>query len=217
MDFKTKIIKTEWLAYNVVRLECEIPKGFEYSAGDAIEMQVGDEGPGPFTMTSLPDWNKLEFMIRIYKDHHGLTKAVSELKEGDEIGLTEPFNTFVPKGESVFLAGGTGITPFVAILRKMHRDKQLGQSQLFFSNKSRRDLFLEEELHKMMGDRYQNVITSDKEDPEYEGRITKEYLQSRVSDFTKPIYICGPEKFQESMQELLKELGVDSDKVNLSN
>ncbi len=217
MEFKSKVKKSEWLAYNVVRLEMEIPKGFEYKPGDAIEMQIGEKGPGPFTMTSLPDWDKLEFIIRIYKDHHGLTEAVSKLKAGDEVGLTEPFNTFEPKPDGIFLAGGTGITPFIAIMRKLYAEDKLKKAMLFFSNKSRKDLFLEDELRKMLGDRYQNVITDDEEDPQYNGRIDQAYLESRIRDFSKPIYVCGPPAFDEAMQKTLDQMGVESNNVSLSS
>ena len=217
MKFKSKVEKKEWLAYNVVHLKMTKPEGFNYDAGDAIEMEIGDNGPGPFTMTSLPEWEGLEFIIRIYKEHHGLTEAVSQLKAGDEVGLTEPFNTFTPKPDGIFLAGGTGITPFIAIMRKLYAEDKLKKSMLFFSNKSRKDLFLEDELRKMMGDRYQNVITSDKEDPQYYGRIDKDFLESRIKDFSKPIYVCGPPPFDEAMQKLLNDMGVESDNVSLSS
>ncbi|MEQ8469928.1 MAG: hypothetical protein RIC35_02015 [Marinoscillum sp.] len=208
MKYTEKILKNEWLAYNVVNLKVSKPAGFEYNVGDAVEIKVGDEEPGPFTMTNLPTRNELEFVIRIYEDHHGKTEAISKLKEGDEISFTEPFNTFKPKERALFLAGGTGITPFIAIMRAMHLKGTLEDCLLFFSNKSRKDLFMEDELVEMMGDNYQNVITDDKEDPTYYGNIDEGFLKTRINDLTRPVLVCGPPPFSEAMAKALKNIGI---------
>ena len=214
MKYTEKIKKTEWLAYNVVRLEITKPADFNYQAGDAVEIKVADQKPGPFTMTNLPENDHLEFVIRIYKDHHGKTEAISRLKAGDEVGFTEPFNTFKPQKRAVFLAGGTGITPFIAVMRKMHQTGDLDQCNLFFSNKTRKDMFLEEELRKMLGQRYQNVITVDSEDPVYYGNIDADFLKSRIKDLTRPFLVCGPPAFNDAMKSALKKIGVKEELID---
>ena len=201
----------------MVELRVEKPEGFNYKEGDAVEIKVGEEDPGPFTMTNLPDNDHLEFMIRIYPDHNGKTQAISELSAGDEISFTEPFNTFKPKEGAVFLAGGTGITPFIAIMRLMYTEGQLDKSLLFFSNKTRKDLFLEDELRQMLGDRYQNVITADKEDPEYYGQIDEAYLKERIGDLSRPLFICGPPAFNDAMEDIAGKIGMDKENMNLSS
>lgn len=208
MKYTEKILEHEWLAYNVVNLKVSKPAGFEYNVGDAVEIKVDDEDPGPFTMTNLPTRDSIEFVIRIYEDHHGKTEAISKLKEGDQISFTEPFNTFKPKEKAVFLAGGTGITPFIAIMRAMHLKNTLEDCLLFFANKSRKDLFLEDELVEMMGDNYQNIITEDKEDPTYYGNIDEEYLKTRIDDLSRPVLVCGPPPFSEAMEKALKNIGI---------
>ncbi|HBF20437.1 MAG: flavodoxin reductase [Owenweeksia sp.] len=217
MDYKQKVKSLDWLAHNAVQLRVEKPAGFEYQAGDAVEIKVGDQDSGPFTMTNLPDESYLEFVIRIYPDHNGKTKAISKLSAGDEIEFTEPFGTFQEKEGAIFLAGGTGITPFLAIMRKMYEVGKLENSLLFFSNKTRKDLFLEKELRAMLGDRYQNVITEDKEDPEYYGEIDGDYLKNRIGDLSKPLFICGPPPFDKAMQEIAESIGIETNNMNLSS
>lgn len=207
MKYTEKVTRHEWLSYNVVILNVAKPAGFEYNVGDAVEIKVGDQDPGPFTMTNLPTRDELEFVIRIYEDHHGKTEAISKLKVGDEISFTDPFNTFQPKEGALFLAGGTGITPFIAVMRAMRLKGTLEECLLIFYNKSRKDLFLADELTNLMGDNYLNVITEDQEDPEYYGNIDEAYLESHIDDLSRPVLVCGPPSFSEAMEQALKKLG----------
>ncbi|KOH47167.1 FAD-binding oxidoreductase [Sunxiuqinia dokdonensis] len=217
MKYTEKVKQIDWLAYNVVQLKVSKPADFQYSAGDAVEIKAKDQDPGPFTMTNLPDEDHLEFVIRIYKDHHGKTEAISKLKAGDEISFTAPFNTFKPKKRAVFLAGGTGITPFIAVMRSMQKAGELDDCLLLFSNKTRKDLFMEDELNEMLGQQYDNVITQDKEDPDYYGNIDEDYLKKRIEDLTRPMLVCGPPAFNEAMEKALKNIGVKEALIDLGS
>ncbi len=217
MKYTEKVKQINWLAHNVVQLEVSKPADFQYSTGDAVEIKVKDQEPGPFTMTNLPDEDHVEFVIRIYKDHHGKTEAISKLKAGDEISFTAPFNTFKPQKRAVFLAGGTGITPFIAVMRAMRKEGELEDCLLLFSNKTRKDLFLEDELNEMLGQHYDNVITQDKEDPEYYGNIDEDFLKKRIEDLTRPILVCGPPAFNEAMEKALKNIGVKEALIDLGS
>ena len=59
----------------------------------------------------------LEFTIKIYFDHKGLTNQIGKLEVGDFITIREPFGTIKYKEKGVFIAGGAGITPFIAIFK----------------------------------------------------------------------------------------------------
>lgn len=217
MQYTERIVSLDWLAHNVVHLKISRPAGFIYEAGDAVELQVDAQEPGAFTMTSLPDEDALEFMIRVYKEHHGKTEALSLLKVGDEVSISEPFNTFQPKENAVFLAGGTGITPFIAIMREMHLQGTLIGCDLIFCNSTRQDLFLEVELRRMLGAHFHNVITKDNGDADYYGTIDEVYLRNHIGDLSRPVLVCGPPAFDEAMAQMLKGIGVEQEHIALSN
>lgn len=217
MTYNEQLLAIDWLAHNVVRLEVTKPKGFDFQVGDAVEIKVADHEPGPFTMTNLPTGNTVEFVIRVYADHDGKTKAMSRLKKGDKIGFSEPFNTFQPQKRAVFLAGGTGITPFIAIMRQMHKSGTLADCLLVFSNKTAKDVFLAEELKKMLGERYLNVITAEKTDPDYYGNIDEAWLKKHIDDLSRPVLVCGPPPFNEAMEKALKSIGVSDKLIDLGS
>ena len=50
-------------------------------------------------------------------------------------------------------------------------------------------------------------------DNEYEGFITKDFLEKRSFDLSSNFYICGPSAFMAMMKKHLLELGVDPTKI----
>jgi predicted ferric reductase len=61
---------------------------------------------------------QLEFTIKIYDSHKQVTKELAKLKHGDELIIRDVWGAIEYKGE-VFIAGGAGVTPFIAIFRKL--------------------------------------------------------------------------------------------------
>jgi cytochrome-b5 reductase len=125
--------------------------------------------------------------------------------------MSDPFGTIRYQGPGVFIAGGAGITPFIAILRRLARDDGLKGQSLIFSNKTPADVIVEKELWHMLGERC--VLTCTEEAaPGYENRrIDRDFLSEHVGDFGQHFYVCGPPAFNESVNDALNELGASPD------
>jgi len=220
MSHKVEILNKEWLNYNVMRLEVERPAGFDYEAGMAIEATLDETGFedkwSPFTMTSLPTQDELEFTIKVYPEHEGLTLALSKLNEGESYLISDPFETFKNKGPAVFIAGGTGVTPFIALLRQLEVDDEIDGSRLFFANLREKDIFMADEFTRMLGKNFLNVLEKEDKKPYLHGLIDKAFLKKHIENFDQPFYLCGPPGFSEDIGEYLKELGAGDDLVNVS-
>ncbi len=220
MEHKTKIRDMNYLTYDVIQFTLEKPEGFNYSAGQAVEITLDDpkfkNDWAPFTMTSLNKDEFIQFTIKIYTEHNGLTHAFSKLSVDDFFVITDPWDSFKNKGPGVFIAGGTGVTPFIALLRQMFADDSVGKSMLLFSNKTEDDIFMADEFKNILGDNFINIITRDERSDLYEGRINKKVLKKYVSDFNQPFYLCGPDNFADDIKDHLIDLGAGDDLVNLS-
>jgi ferredoxin-NADP reductase len=217
MAHTLKITDIQKLTHDVKQIRTEKPDGYSFTSGQATEVAVDKEGwreeKRPFTFTSLNEDDYLEFVIKIYPDHDGVTEQIGKLKSGDSLIIENPWGTIEYKGEGVFLAGGAGVTPFIAIFRDLHRKGKADGNTLIFSNKSDGDIILEEELHEILGDRFLNVITDEPTDLHIylDGYIDKNFLKSRIDDFSQSFYVCGPMAFNESMTKHLRELDADPD------
>jgi propane monooxygenase reductase component len=215
MNHEVKILAKTPLNHNVIQFRLERPLNYQFSAGQAIELTLMNpvaKGPAPFTFTGLNSKPDLELTIKIYNDHHGLTESLANLSIGEKVLITDPWDSFTNKGPGIFIAGGAGITPFIALLRQMKVDSAVGDSQLFFSNKTPQDVFLHNELKNILGDRYVDIITRD----ENGQRIDEEFIQKSVKDLSQPFYVCGPPGFVDLIRDLLKKVGASEQMINVS-
>lgn len=213
MAYHVRIKEIRPITHDVKQFDFERPDGYEFEPGQATEVSINKDGwrnaNHPFTFTALPDAPFLQFTIKIYPDHHGLTEQIGLLEPGDEFIIHDVWGTIQYEGPGVFLAGGAGITPFIAILRDLARKGKIAQNKLIYSNKTSRDVILQDELRAMLGQNFVSALTDKAAEGHHflDGFIDKDFLSAQIQDFAQPIYVCGPPPFNEAMMNHLKELG----------
>lgn len=211
-----KVLKTELLAHNVKRFEVEKPAGYTFVPGQATDVSINKPGLQnelrPFTFTSTNNQDHLEFTIKIYKSHNGVTAKLLDVNAGDELIIHEVFGAIHYKGPGLFLAGGAGVTPFLAIFREQKRHGDLSGSTLFFANRNEKDVFLHDEFNDLFGRNYIDVL-SEPSPPAPPAFIEMKMLKEEVLKGTSLFYVCGPDKFIEIMVENLMSLGVRKNNI----
>jgi ferredoxin-NADP reductase len=217
MEHVVKILSIVQVTHNVKAFRLSKPTGYVFQPGQATDVSINKdkwkEETRPFTFTSLNAWSYLEFTIKMYTDHEGVTNELNKLKEGDELIIRDVWGAISYKSEGYFIAGGAGITPFIAILRQLNSDNLIKSNQLFFSNNTESDIILHKELDGILGANAHYIITREDKSVFKKGYINKEYLISHVTDFTKPFYICGPDKMVNELSNILTALGATPDQV----
>ena len=118
MFYETKVKEIKILESNFIILTVERPDDFEFISGEHVMIKLNGE-QRPFTIASASDDEDVEFLI---KSIGNFTKQFENLKEGDELSLSKSFgNKFNVdkdfKEDLALVAGGSGITPFMSILR----------------------------------------------------------------------------------------------------
>ena len=212
-----KIISTTPVTHNVKRFTVERPGQLDFVPGQAADLSINHPDwkdlLRPFTFTGLPDWDHIEFTIKIYPDHHGVTEQLGKLKSGDELILHDVFGAIHYYDKGMFIAGGAGVTPFIAILRQLKQQGKLAGNTLLFSNNKMEDIILKDEFSDMLGDRFINTLSQEKVDGYYHGIIDEQYLRDMVKDFNQYFYLCGPDPMVEDIQRTLHRLGAPKEKV----
>ena len=210
---KLKILKTHYITHDVKRFVLEKPAGFEYAPGQSARISINlpgwEDKKRPFSFTSLNHWDNLEFIIKIYEENNGVSSQMAKLNPGDELLLHDVFGTIQYKGPGIFIAGGTGITPFIAIFRALYESGNLRRVALLYSNKSSHDIILHDELTTMLGPAYKNVFTREGVIGFRERRIDRKFLIETIGNFNSRFYFCGPKKFTEEICDALVSLGAD--------
>ena len=153
MQTSVKILNIRKITHDVRRYTLEKPDGYQFEPGQATDVSIDRDGwrtkKNPFTFTALAEWDHLEFTIKSYFDHDGVTKALWELSPGDRLILRDPWGTITYQGPGTFIAGGAGVTPFIAILRRLQADGKLAGHRLIASNHKADDIILRDEFEAM--------------------------------------------------------------------
>lgn len=208
-----RLLMSEFLTHDVKRFVVSRPAGFKFHPGQGVELSINTPQEKaerrPFTPTSLADDQVLEFTIKGYPDHKGVTQALHGLPPGSELLMTEPFGTIQYQGPGVFIAGGAGITPFLAILRECARRDALADQTLMFSNKTHDDIICEKELRHYFKQRCILTCTQESTQGYEQRRIDKAFLTEKLNNFDQNFYVCGPPGFMKSVNAALKDLGAD--------
>jgi ferredoxin-NADP reductase len=194
------------------------PDGYSFAPGQATDMALDRDGwraeERPFTFTSLPQEGTLQFTIKSYPDHDGVTDRLGRLQEGETVLIGDAWGAIEDSGDGVFVAGGAGVTPFIAILRdKLHRNDTLDGNTLIFSNKTEDDIILREEFEAMPGLRCHWTVTEESGTPFDRGMIDRVMLADFVKANQDACYVCGPEPMIDAVVADLGAIGVPPDRI----
>ncbi len=207
----------EHLTHDVLRIVTNKPQGLTFSPGQAADVSINQAGwedkLRAFTFTSLPEDNHLEFVIKTYPEHQGVTAQLRSLHKGDELIISGVFGDITYKGEGVFLAGGAGITPFIGIFRQLEKEGTIGNNKLIFANKTKSDIILEEKFTHLLGDNFVNIL-SDEDRAGYEhGFISSDLIKKHTAELPKFFYLCGPPPMMQAVEQQLSELSILSEYI----
>ena len=208
-----KIKSIQHFTHDVLQIITEKPKKYNFTPGQATYVAINKNGwkyeKRPFTFTCLPDNDYLEFAIKTYPSHKGVTNQLLLLKKDDELILHDVFGAIAYKGEGLFIAGGAGVTPFICIFRYLQSKNEIGDNKLIFANKREDDIILAEEFRNLLGDNFINILSDEQTDKYEYGQITEAFLKAHIQGINKKIYICGPEPMMDAIEKFLSHLHVD--------
>ena len=176
--------------------------------------RVDEAHPGQYYMVWLPGVDEIPMSLSTIGDPSSAsvrvvgdaTRALSQLKKGDKIGLRGPFgNGYTIKGKHPFLVGGgSGIASLTPLAEEMAaKDIKL---TFLIGARSSDQLLFKERLSKLLGAGL--VVSTDDGSEGFHG-----YASNYASDILSKggfdhVYICGPEL-------MAVKIWVDADKLNI--
>ncbi len=216
-EYIVRILDIKPVTHDVKFFRIEKPAGYTFNPGQATDVSVNKSGwlqeKRPFTFTCLNDENYLEFTIKGYPAHHGVTELLHSLNIGDELIIRDVWGAIEYKGPGYFIAGGAGITPFIAILRDLNNKGQLRDNKLIFANRSAADIIYREELSAMLGDNFINVLSRENNHAYEYGRIDDAFIKKHIANFGAHFYTCGPDQMIADINKILTDNGASPEKV----
>lgn len=215
MEFVLKLNRIEDISSSMKRFYFKKPDQFTFVPGHSAILSINKDTLltefKPFTFTSTNDDTYLEFVIKSYT-HSPITQAFHELRVGDEVIMHAVFGSMRYTGPGVFIAGGTGITPFVAILRQLKKENALEGNTLIYVAKTSQDVLWESELKELLKDNLHIFLTQEQKEGYQYGRPTQELLTQYVTP-SQSTYVCGPPHFSSDMKSILHNIRENSFKT----
>ena len=212
-----KIKSIKQVTHDVMQFTTDKPAGYDFKPGQATDVSINKKGweseERPFTFTNLPGDDDLQFIIKGYPEHKGVTNEMHQLKEGDELILRDIYGSITYKGEGLFIAGGAGVTPFISILKYLNSKNEIGDNKLIFANKTIKDIILKNEFDNMLGDNFINILSDEKTDEFAHGFITEDFLKNYINGNVKYFYLCGPPPMMKALKKQLKNLDVNKKSI----
>jgi len=196
------------ISQNIIEVVCEMEKNWPGHRAGQFALVTFDRGEGthPFTMASADKHDGLlSFQIKALGDYtHTL---VNQLKTGSPVRVEGPYGCFNPekvrpKAQQIWVAGGIGITPFLAALenRLLNQDKTFPAVILHYCTESAvndptlaRLQTLAEQLPE---------ITLHIHERQYGQLLTVDKLQ--IHQAKVDIWFCGPQGLAKVLRKDLK-------------
>ena len=206
--------RREQVAERTFAFHFDKPSGFSHQAGQnaLFSLPSGTESR-TFTIASAP--HEPELMIATRMRDSPFKRTLAELPIGARLKIDAPAGVMVLHEDesrpAVFLAGGIGITPFLAMARDAQARRVRHRITLLYSNRRPQDAaFLAELEHISL-----HMVTTMTEAPDWKGekrRISRELLAEHVPDLLAPVYyFAGPLRMTMAVQGMLTEIGVKED------
>jgi NAD(P)H-flavin reductase len=175
----------------------------------------------PFTFSNSPTEPYVELTI---KKMGVFTTAMHSLRVGAELEIEGPHGQALNFDESiqedvVFIAGGSGITPFMSAIRYAIAKKLPNKIFLLFSNNTEKDIIYRAELQSMPANiKVINTLTRDApaDWTGERGYISKALIGKYIPDVEAKLwYICGPPAMMKDVKELLLSMGISDSMIRI--
>ncbi len=205
-----KVLTVEHFNDKLFRITTTKPEGFKFVAGQFTTIGLPDRGDDivrAYSMCSAPDEDFLEF-YSIKVPGGVFTEDLQRVLPGDEIEVsTRPVGSltldWITPGDRLWLmATGTGIAPFISILRDKRTYEKFYDIRVVHSTRDIDDQAYKEELSCNDRIKYYPVITGIG-DP----RITTWFEECDFKPEQDRILLCGNEEFNKQMRQILKDRG----------
>lgn len=210
------------VANNLVELVLE-PAGrrrLEYEAGQFVYMAPFDRslsaGYGeehPYTLSSSPDEDRLRIAI---KDLGDASRAIQTIRPGSRVTIEGPYGDFFSEREpekQLWIAGGIGITPFLARARHLARRGRAADIRLVYC--------VQDEARARFLDELQTIadeLAGFEVIPHLfyrEGPLNADFLDARVPDAAaREAFICGPPGLNSLARRLLIGAGIGRGQIH---
>lgn len=209
-DHNAIVVEKRLITDSLFTIKCKPDEKINFVSGQYLSIVLLGKRPVPLSIASGESDELIEFGIAAKGDN---TQAIRALEVGAELVLRGPFGRFKLDSQKkvCFIAAGTGITPFMSMLRTIRDNKTDVDAVLVYSLKKKEDLLWDELLQMSCA----HITFTQEEVPgKHLGRIDVEFLKKSIPEYLERIYfLCGAAEFITAITQALLLLGVPAQNI----
>jgi ferredoxin-NADP reductase/ferredoxin len=226
-----EIVAVEQIAARTVRLVLRVLpdengcQTLEFEPGQYMELEIPGQGvKRAYSLANTCNWDgTLEFLIRLQPGGRFSAYLLDQAKPGKTLLVHGPSGAFGIQGQSLaprcFVAGGTGVAPFLSILRRMAEWQEDHETLLLLGVNNEKELFNRDEWERLQQVlpqlRVELCVWRPESDWSGFRGTPADALQAYLAETTvlPDIYLCGPPPMVDAAIQTALQAGVDIDRI----
>ena len=228
---EAEIISVELIAERTTRLVLQLLADpdygvtFEFEPGQFVELEVPELNlKRAYSIANTPNWGgKLEFLIRLQPQGQFSSYLQTTAKAGQRLQVSVAAGTFGIQEQSLaprcFIAGGTGLAPFLSILQRMADWGEDHPTQLFIGVNNEQEIFCAEQLatlEQAIPQLHLEICVWQASETWVGFRGTpvdafRAYLSN--AEQLPDVFLCGPPLLVEAATQVASEAGVSAERI----
>ncbi len=231
LDWVGEIASCERISSNVARLvirpcdpETGAPVKIPFTPGQFVDIEAPGTGVWrSYSMATISDGGDLEFLIRLLPNGFFSNFLLTGAKPGARVRLHGPSGIFHIRENGLraryFVAGGTGLSPVLSMIRHMRAERHPQEAKLFFGVTHQHELFHAEILREiaaaMPNLEVHIAIMNPAPGSEYPAGTVVDLLEKHLEKARQSpdIYLCGPPGMVDATFAAAKKYGILTDRV----
>lgn len=226
-ELSCAVVSKKMLTPSVFALSFETDQALEFQAGQFISIVIPGAGPKgrdlrrAYSIASAPEQKPIELCIKLVQDGPG-TNYLYHLEDGAKFRGFAPYGDFVyePKvgRHAVFIATGTGLAPFRAMmLSEAYRTNPPASALCLLGVRTEDEIIYEKEISSIPNVKWIPTVSQPVGNwSGFKGRVT-DYLRAQSDQLPwleTEYYLCGNGAMITEVKALLAEKGVQKDSIH---
>ena len=161
-----------------------------------------------------------------------MSSYIFNLKKGDAVTISGPFGEFFAretKKEMIFIGGGAGMAPMRSLIfDQFRRIKSDRKASFWYGARSKKEMFYVDDFNKLDKDNenfsWHIALSDSPPEDKWKGHkgfihniLFEQYLKDHPAPEDCEYYLCGPPIMNQSVIDMLIDLGVDREDILLDD
>ncbi|SJM73003.1 benzoate 1,2-dioxygenase electron transfer component BenC [Psychrobacter piechaudii] len=217
-DFGGSLSEINKLSDSTIHFSIKVnnPQDMVFLPGQYVNVTIpGTNETRSYSFSSVPNSENAEFVVRNIPGGK-MSSFLSEVAEpGQDMSFVGPFGSFYLRPvirPTLFLAGGTGIAPFLSMLKSLEVSGAHHPVNLIYGVTNDEDLVEVEMLDKVKDSHswfdYRTCVVNESSSHERKGYVTSHIEDSWLNNGDLDVYLCGPMPMVDAVSGWLDNQGI---------